>query len=427
MPFDPNKGANQYTLVGVPNVFNTGFSESSPSALSGRILATDQQGNLIHPQDVAAIFSYFTNGENPANYSKNIIEQVVSKGIGKMAGPGSLGDFGLGGTVRVNVNGAISSGGSSGAAAANAAAVKAAQQAALALRVTDTSLQVQDTLRLYGGDLMAQLGPAAWQKVLESGGSMPAADIILSLQDTPQWKARFPGMDLRAQNGLPPISAADYTAAEQGYMQAWTDAGMDPKLFNPQAQANMIGGGVSTTEFKDRVKTAQQAIQNANKGTLQALHAYAGITPANATAYLLDPKFTSQQWQSDLAQAQVGGAGQEAGFGLVSGKIASEIAKAGYSQSQAQTGFNNIVGLQGLETAQVGQSGQAVTTRKQLIGSEFTGAAGSMGVNQADAKVARQRSIEARGAGLEGGGTFAAGAKGVAGAGRASTEGTGNA
>jgi hypothetical protein len=169
-----------------------------------------------------------------------------------------------------------------------------------------------------------------------------ADTISLLLQDTPEFKARFAGNELRRKAGLPVLSPADYLATEASYRQILASAGLPPGFYDsPGDFTNWIGGDVAPTEVKSRVDLATAATAQADTYTRQRLAAYYGVDDAHLTAYFLDQSKALPLLQKQEAAAQFGAEAARRGL-LSSRQAAEDYVSQGFSQSQASQGFQQV-------------------------------------------------------------------------------------
>ena len=285
--------------------------------------------------------------------------------------------------------------------------------------------QVKDVLKQYG--LEGQLSDWAWQTLVNANGQMSATDVVNAMQDTQAFKDRFPAMAMRTANGYNPITVTDYLNFEDTMNSLASSYGLPKGAITKDAINQLISGNVSVDEMKSRFNTAYAAVQNADANTKTMLNQYYGINDGSLVSYWLDPKHTSNLLQQQIASSAIGGAALGSGFGATNRNVAEEMQKQGITTAEARAGFEKIAPMQSMEQAQVGQAGQATVTRQQLIGSQFGSMDKTLGLDPAQVQAQLQRTQEARAAGLEGGGQYAADAKGVVGLGSASTSGTGRA
>ena len=282
---------------------------------------------------------------------------------------------------------------------------------------------VKTALWQYGLD---NLSDWATNRIMSSD-NVPAAQILMDMRQTPEYQQRFPGMAARAANGLPPITENEYINLEQAYSKTARNYQLPEGFMTPQEQAILIGHDVSAEEFQDRVINGYNVAMSAPKETRQLLKDYYGLHQGDLAAYYLDPTRAKNIWQKQTQSAVAGTEAMASGFGRIGKNVAGQIAaqtigtpsnmNADYYRSQ----FAKIAPLRPLETAQVGLQGQGTVSKKQLIGTAFAGAV--KGVNPQEGEQAIVKAEQARTAGLSGGGGYAAGPKGVAGAGSGTTEG----
>lgn len=83
---------------------------------------------------------------------------------------------------------------------------------------------------------------------------------------------------------------AEYIALENTYRTILQDAEMPEGYYDtPDDFINLISNGVSASEFKSRVDTAYDALNNADQSVVNSLQRYYNLTQGDLVAYLLDP------------------------------------------------------------------------------------------------------------------------------------------
>jgi hypothetical protein len=105
-----------------------------------------------------------------------------------------------------------------------------------------------------------------------------------------------------------------------------------------------LAGDVSAVELEDRIQTAQNRVVNSNPEVAKALKEfYPGISNGDILAYVLDPANAIENIKRKVSAAEIGGAATQAG--LKAGVTrAEELAAAGITKQQAQSGFGTIAG-----------------------------------------------------------------------------------
>lgn len=220
---------------------------------------------------------------------------------------------------------------------------------------------------------------------LQNGYS--ADTISLLLQQTPEYKARFPANDARLKAGLPVLSPAEYISTENSYRQILQSAGLPPGFYDSNDDfTNWISGDVSPTEIQQRVNVAQDLVTNADQSTLAAFKQFYGAGQGDLVAYALDRSVAEPLLEKQYRAAQIAGAAGNNGV-TESQAQAEALAAAGISQSQAIQGFG-----------QIGQDQRALQNLNQIYGGNATteDLVNAVFLNQADAsqKVNRLASQE---------------------------------
>jgi hypothetical protein len=200
----------------------------------------------------------------------------------------------------------------------------------------DAYLLLTDLFKQYG---LPTLAPKIFSYI-QNGYS--ADTIAILLQDTPEFKQRFAGNEVRKKQGLAVLSPADYLATEAAYRQVMASAGL-PKTFydSPADFAQWIGTDVSPTEIKSRVDLASASTVTASPQLKNQLKLFYGIDDASITAYFLDQKRALPLLQKQEAAAAFGA--EAASRGLVTDRQRMEdYVTSGLSQSQASQGFQQV-------------------------------------------------------------------------------------
>lgn len=120
------------------------------------------------------------------------------------------------------------------------------------------------------------------------------AGVAFEVRQTDEYKARFPGMQMRQDMGLSAISEVDYLALERDYRGIFRAAGL-PDHFSdgPEDFGAFIAGDVSPAEVQSRVALAEQARDVANQDIVYQLKDFYGLTDGDLTAYYLNPELAS--------------------------------------------------------------------------------------------------------------------------------------
>jgi hypothetical protein len=232
---------------------------------------------------------------------------------------------------------------------------------------------------------------------IKQGYTDPNAINVL-LQQTPEWKQRFAGNEIRAKNGLAPLDPGTYLATEASYAQAVRAAGLPAGFYDGgQDFANWIGSDVSPTEVQQRAQDAASLVDSQDPGVVQAL-AEQGITKNQLAAYFLDQKRALPLLQQTYNAIGIGTAAADQGLSL-SGADAQKYASMGVSQGQAQQAYQTIgqalprlntlaniyhqaYGQKDLENELLGGSGASALARQRLENEEQANFAGKGAAGQ---------------------------------------------
>lgn len=230
----------------------------------------------------------------------------------------------------------------------------------------DAWTQLESTLQQYGfagADLQALV---AWARnEIVAGNSSP--QIMLDLEQTPQFAARFPAIVAREKAGLPPITPAEYISNERSYAQLERAAGITPNFADYDT---LIANDVSPTEYADRINQGYLAVAQANPDVIAQFQNYYGVTPGQLAEYFLNPEKSAPTLQRQAVAAQIGAASREATFGQVDQQQAMRLAQEGVTYQQAQQGFGNLAQERELYQGLPGQREQPLT-QDQLLAGQF--------------------------------------------------------
>lgn len=184
-------------------------------------------------------------------------------------------------------------------------------------------------------------------KGLITSGASPA-EFTIKLRESDAYKKRFSANAQRIAKGLRSLSEAEYIQLEDQYQDVMRRYGLPDTYYTKGEMGIQEGfnkfleGDVSPVELEDRISTAQKRVLNANPEVAAALKEfYPDITNADILAYTLDPKNAIENIKRKVTAAEIGGAATQAG--LKTGMTrAEELAAAGITKQQAQTGFQTV-------------------------------------------------------------------------------------
>lgn len=273
-----------------------------------------------------------------------------------------------------------------------------------------SGLSANDTITT----MLAQWGISSLAPVVQGflTSGLNGDQAYLALTQTAEYKQRFAGNQIRAQQNLPVLSEAQYLSREDSLAQQFQQYGL-PKGFidNTDDYAKAIGNDIGAQEMDQRLSAYQAVLTNGqDNGVLAYAQQNYGLGPGDMLAYFMDPDKAAPVLTKLAAASQVGAAAAQTGFGSVNSATAERLVDQGTSQAQAQSGFSQAAGALGL-TASTGDS-QGLT--KDDLEQAFL-------EQNAAAQQKVQQVTSERKAGFQGGGSFASGQKGVSGLGVADT------
>lgn len=165
--------------------------------------------------------------------------------------------------------------------------------------------------------------------------------VSILLQDTPEYKERFAGNELRKAKGLPVLSPAQYLSTESSYRQLMQQAGLPPGFYDQASDFNQfIGKDVSPSELSKRIDLASQTTSLASPELKQAMQKLYGIDEGHLTAYFLDEERALPALQKQAAAAAIGAEALKRGL-RVSSK-AEDYALSGVTATQAAQAYGTI-------------------------------------------------------------------------------------
>lgn len=233
-----------------------------------------------------------------------------------------------------------------------------------------------DFLRQYGMDSLIGLLDAELQKdptIFE--GQFGRERMFRAVRDTPLYKTRFRGMELRQRNGYKPISEDDYLMIEKEFEQTLRANSMPKGFYDTQDDfANFIGNDVRADELNTRVQQGYRAVMETEPGTKEELKRLYGIGDSDIAAFLIDPtRFQQSEAVKKAEAARRANAAREQGMQLTTAQ-SEELVARGIGQGTAQEGFAQLAQTQELFNP-LTEGETAITQEEQIAGIFGTNAA----------------------------------------------------
>jgi len=182
---------------------------------------------------------------------------------------------------------------------------------------------------------------------MTSGLTASEALIKLKTNPTGAYAERFAGNFARAKKGLNVISESAYIELEDSYANTLRSYGLG-NMLNADSKQNWkqfstyIENDISATEFKDRIKTVEDRVVNADptiKATFKQF--YPSLTDQDLVAYFLNPAETIDKLKEKVTSAEIGAAFLGQGLAYTQAS-ANELAKYGIDRAGALQGAADI-------------------------------------------------------------------------------------
>lgn len=223
--------------------------------------------------------------------------------------------------------------------------------------------------------------------------------IWLQLQQTNEWKQRFAGNEMLAQQGLGVLSPAEYLATERSYAQIMKNYGLPAGFYDdPSDFAKWIGNNVSAAELQQRVSAYADLAGREDPAIVDQLRSM-GMGKGDLLAYMMDPGRAAPLIQRQYQTALIGGAARRAGIqgSDINNGYLGQLAARGVSEQQAAQGYGLIAdalptgralghvygleyGINDLQAEVFDNNAQAAGKRKRLRSQERAAFSGSAGV-----------------------------------------------
>lgn len=188
-----------------------------------------------------------------------------------------------------------------------------------------------------------------------------------------EYNTIFPGAAKLLKDGVV-SNEGQYTSAIQTFTDASHAYGVNG--YSKADYASLLDGGVSTSEWTNRLQIAAQAVNQTDPTDRAQLQRLYGITTGDLTSYWLDPTNSAASLQPKLNAALVAGAADRTGFGDLDQATAEQLANTGVSAAQAAQGFAQIQAQQGALAQLPGQANPGISSAQE-IGAQFNGDAAS--------------------------------------------------
>jgi hypothetical protein len=226
---------------------------------------------------------------------------------------------------------------------------EAARRAAQEIEDAREQRQRRDSIALLQATL-EQYGLGSLSNVIVDLKQQGFSDDVVEvkLQDTPEWKQRFVGNELRRKSGLPVLRPDEYLGLEAAYKKVLRDAQL-PETFYDQTDdfGKFMANDISSTELQERVNIANLSIQNADPFYTDSLRRMYGLNDGDMTAFALDPERALPAITRQVKAAQFGAEATRQRLPGISTQMAERYTDTfGVTQQQARQGFEQVAMIQ---------------------------------------------------------------------------------
>lgn len=264
----------------------------------------------------------------------------------------------------------------------------------------DAKVILDNTLALYGLNGLSEWG---WEQI--QAGHTPER-VLSDLRQRPEYKARFPAMDVRRAAGLPPIDEGTYIAYEGQAREILRRNGLPPGFWDsPQDFATLIAKDISPQELSTRVEQGWRRVVEAPQAVRDAFQAQYGPAGDQAlAAFFIDPDKAEPLLLKAAETARISGFGNI--FGLSVDKTrAEELLSYGKSSEDVVGAYNRL--------ATVSPLFRETVSEQDDLTAEDEGLSATLGLDATSATTLDRRS-RTRTAATSGGGGVLISNRGVA-------------
>jgi len=198
------------------------------------------------------------------------------------------------------------------------------------------------------------LGGRLWKHIVEDGSDPDS--LMLWLQDTTEYKQRFPAMESLKQKKAA-ITPGDYINLERSYRTSMESVGIPAKFFNdPNDFTKLIENDVNPEEFRTRLVEGYDKVGKTNGIVRQVFANYFGVEgDAALAAYFVDPEKTTPVLLRAAQAAEIGAAAEKS-VGSLSLNYASRLAEMGVGYKEATANFAKMASMSSLFETNLGET-----------------------------------------------------------------------
>lgn len=167
--------------------------------------------------------------------------------------------------------------------------------------------------------------------------------VTQAFRETGMWQERFGGVTkAREKNGMSYLNEGQIIQLEDTYRQIFTAAGIPKQYWQREDLWDLIAKDVSPQEVADRVKLAEDAVNNTDPQYVKSFREFYGIKKKDLVGYMLNRKRGVQVLQEQVAAAEIGAEARQIGMDSVGKKYAEELVDKDISRQEARQAFANV-------------------------------------------------------------------------------------
>jgi hypothetical protein len=223
------------------------------------------------------------------------------------------------------------------------------------------------------------------------------------IENTQQFRDRFPAMALRHQQGYNRITAAEYIAFEDFAVGLFQEGGLPPGFYDQRSDftdliARFPDLNMARQSLQRRVSAGFGALALAPPEIRDAFGQYFGPSgDAALAAYMIDPDKAVDVLLRQVELAEVGGTGSQFGFN-VGLDVAGQLVDRGIDRAAARSGFGQVQELEPAFRETISET-EDFTAETEGFGSIFN-------LDNGESLDRLRRRVEARSAAFRGSGGF---------------------
>lgn len=210
---------------------------------------------------------------------------------------------------------------------------------------------LQSTLEYYN---LGALTPWALD-LLQRGTS--EAEILLLLEQQPEFLARFPYNEARRAKGYRALSPEEMLQYEEQTRQIMRQAGFPAGFYDgPEDFLALMESDVSPMELQDRVNDGYRRVAEAHPSVREAFRDYFGIEGDMALAMLyIDPNRSQDDLIRMANEAQVAASARRLDFSM-SRPLIEEMVRVGINEQDSSQIFGRLNEIRGVFDEQLGET-----------------------------------------------------------------------